>query len=252
LLKRNSEDGKTKDIKMVVGLISSVPQEGKIIAGQLGEQRQMSGMPLREGKTHGNDVIYIVSGMGKTNAAHAATVLNERFSPGIVILFGVGGAYPSAGLEVGDLAVAKKEIYGDEGVLRGDRFHGTEFIGIPLLKRDGKRYFNEFPLDRRLIRMALGSSLLVTRTVSGTFVTVSTCTGTKKRAFEFEKRFGAICENMEGAAVAHICAIYGIPVIEIRGISNIVDNRDKDKWNIGLAAEHCQKAVLNLLKLPIT
>jgi futalosine hydrolase len=233
---------------MVIALISSVPQEGKIIARQLEKQPQISGMPLHEGTKHGNDIIYVISGMGKTNAAHAATVLIEKFSPDIIILFGIGGAYPSSGLEVGDVAVAEKEIYGDEGFQRGNGFHGTKSIGIPLLKRGGNRYFNEFPLDRKLIRKALQSSRLVTRTVSGTFVTVSTCTGTKERAFVFEKRFGAICENMEGAAVAHICAIYAIPMIEIRGISNIVENRDKGKWNIGLAAEHCQKAIMNVLE----
>lgn len=236
---------------MLIGLISSVIKEGKIIARQWDKRRQISGMPSYEGNTHANDIVYVVSGMGKTNAAHAATVLIERFSPGLVILFGVGGAYPSSGLEVGDVAVAEKEVYGDEGFQRGNRFHGTECIGIPLLKRGRKRYFNEFPLDRKLSRKTLESARLVTKTAAGTFVTVSTCTGTKARALELEKRLGAICENMEGAAVAHVCAIYGIPMIEIRGISNIVENRDKDRWNVTLAAEHCQEVVLNVLKVPI-
>ena len=91
---------------------------------------------------------------------------------------------------------------------------------------------------------------------TGTFVTVSTVTGTDKRARELEKRFsassasggGAICENMEGAAVAHVCAMYGIPMLEIRGISNIVEDRDRSKWDIKTAAENCQKAVFVLLK----
>lgn len=236
---------------MLIGLISSVTKEGRIIARQWDKRRQISGIPSYEGKTQANDIIYVVSGMGKTNAAHAATVLIERFSPGLVILFGIGGAYPSSGLEVGDMAVAEKEVYGDEGFQKSNGFHGTEFIGIPLLKRGRKRYFNEFPLDRKLRRKTLESARLVTKTASGTFVTVSTCTGTKERAFEFEKKLGAICENMEGAAVAHVCAIYGIPMIEIRGISNIVEDRDKDRWNITLAAENCQKAVMNVLKVPI-
>ncbi|GFP22067.1 futalosine hydrolase [Candidatus Hakubella thermalkaliphila] len=87
---------------------------------------------------------------------------------------------------------------------------------------------------------------------SGTFVTVSTSTGTSKRAREIERRFstsgGAICENMEGAAVAHVCTMYGIPMLEIRGISNIVEDRDKSKWDIKKAAENCQKIMLALVK----
>jgi futalosine hydrolase len=82
----------------------------------------------------------------------------------------------------------------------------------------------------------------------GAFVTVSTTTGTDKRAREIEKRFNAICENMEGAAVAHVCAMYGIPMVEIRGISNIVEDRDRSKWDIKKAAENCQKIILALIK----
>jgi futalosine hydrolase len=82
---------------------------------------------------------------------------------------------------------------------------------------------------------------------SGPFLTLSTCTGTSKRVKELEKTFHAICENMEGAAVAHICTLYGIPMVEIRGISNVVEDRDKKKWNIKLASKNCQKVVIEFL-----
>ena len=52
---------------------------------------------------------------------------------------------------------------------------------------------------------------------------------------------------MEGAAVAHVCAMYKIPVIEMRGVSNIVEDRDRSKWDLALAAENCQKAVIEVL-----
>ncbi|GFP22068.1 futalosine hydrolase, partial [Candidatus Hakubella thermalkaliphila] len=100
------------------------------------------------GKTN---IIHIISGIGKTNAAHAATLLIEKFSPSAVINFGIGGAYPSANLRAGDIAIADKEIYGDEGLWLKDGFHKTDEIGIPLLKKDRKKYFNEFPLDRKFI-----------------------------------------------------------------------------------------------------
>ncbi len=241
----------------MIGLISSIPEERKLLRKQI-EDVHISRFTIHElltGRIYGKDVIHIVSGMGKTNAAHATTILLEKFSPETVILFGVGGAYPFTGLKVGDIAVAEKEVYGDEGVLVPDGFHGTEFIGIPLLKKGRKRYFNEFPFDKKLVERAVESSEFVTRHASrvtaiksGTFVTVSTCTGTKKRAIELRKRFNALCENMEGASVAHICAMYGTPMTEIRGISNIVEDRDKSKWNMKLAGDNCERVVMKLLK----
>jgi len=120
------------------------------------------------------------------------------------------------------------------------------------LKKGRKEYFNEFPLDGKLVNKVVElithhSSLITVK--KGTFLTLSSCTGTKKRAVELERRFGAICENMEGAAIAHICALYGIPLIEMRGISNIVEDRDRSAWNITLAAENCQKAALECIRV---
>jgi futalosine hydrolase len=239
----------------MIGLISSVPEEGKLIMGCLKKRTEIAGKPLYRGAIGDTGVVYIISGMGKTNASHAATILLERFSPDSVILFGVGGAYPSSGLKLGDVAVAEKEFYGDEGVLTHDGFQGTEIIGIPLLKKGSKKYFNEFRLNKKLVKRAMDVIEQMTlahppkggvKVKSGAFVTLSTCTGTRTRALELKKRFGAICENMEGAAVAHICASYGTPMIEIRGISNIVEDRVRDRWNMPRAAENCQRAVLEV------
>ena len=154
-----------------------------------------------------------------------------------------------------DITVEEKEVYGDEGVLTRDGFRDTGLIGIPLLMKGRKKYFNEFVLDKALVRKTLkafynapSSLLSANRIKSDTFVTVSSCTGTRKRALELQKRFGAICENMEGAAAAHICTLYDTPLLEIRGISNIVEDRDRSAWDIVLASENCQKVLEKLLR----
>jgi len=247
----------------IIGLISSVPAEGGLFIKKLRRTDKNTGdyPEIYIGNLSGKEVVYSVSGIGKTNASHAATLLIRDYSPAIIINFGVGGAYPSAGLKVGDIAVATKEIYADEGVLVKEGFSNMQVTGIPIFKRGNEKYFNEFPLDKAFFKKAVksfGSSHppippLVrggeggVKFKSGAFVTVSACTGTIKRALELEKRFKAICENMEGASIAHLCCLYKIPCIEIRGISNIVEDRDTEKWNIRLAAENCQKALINLL-----
>ena len=238
-----------------IGLISSVSVEGEVIRRNLADIHEgvHCGLTFQEGTVYDKSVVYLISGIGKTNASRGTTFLIEKFSPGIIIHIGVGGAYPLSGLRAGDIAVAEKEIYGDEGVLLKDGFHTAEMIGIPLLVKTPKKYFNEFPQNKKLLKMAVRISRVTFHasniTVrSGPFLTLSTCTGTVRRAREIEKTFHAICENMEGAAVAHVCMSCGIPMVEIRGISNIVGERNKKKWNINLAAENCQRVVLELLK----
>lgn len=243
--------------KPLVGLISSVTLENKTLVKKLGlKKNRIAGLQhCYTGSFSGRDIVCITSGVGKTNAAHAATVLIQKFMPGVMITFGVGGAYPSSGLQVGDVAVADKEVYGDEGVLLKSGFRGTDHMGIPLLTKGSRKYFNEFRLDRKYVKKAVQAarftsdhSSYITRVKAGPFVTVSACTGSRKKALELQKKYNAVCENMEGAAVAHICALYGKPMVEVRGISNIVEDRDKTKWDLVLAAENCQHVVLGLLK----
>lgn len=241
----------------LIGLLSAVPSEGLFLAKKLKKIKTYPGFYpfFYKGNVGGKEVIYSVSGMGKTNAAHAATVLIRDYSPELLINFGVGGSYPSSKLAVGDIMVAEAEIYGDEGVLDASGFHGLEFIGIPALRKGKKKYFNEFALKSSLAEAAAGSAREAfqgasnrAKVKSGRFVTVSTATGTRKRAVELQKRWGGICENMEGAAIAHVCALHRIPMIEIRGVSNVVEDRDTGKWDLALAAENCCMAVIRLLK----
>ncbi|MFI5807296.1 futalosine hydrolase [Streptomyces sp. NPDC051561] len=69
---------------------------------------------------------------------------------------------------------------------------------------------------------------------TGTVLTVSTVTGTAARADELRARHpGAAVEAMEGFGVAEAAALFGLPVLEIRAVSNAVGPRDRDAWRIG-------------------
>jgi futalosine hydrolase len=232
--------------KPLIGLITAVPFEAALLLKEMRGARQIA-PSVTAGRLGGKKAAHVSSGIGIANAARAATALIERFSPCAVILFGIGGAYPQSGLRPGDLAVAEREVYADTGLLLEDGLHGMEAIGIPLVRKGGRRYFNEFPMDRKLLNKALKTNK---DGASGVFLTVSQCTGTLRRALELERKHGALCENMEGAAVAQVCAFYGTPAVELRGISNVVEDRDTGRWAKELAAKKCQDAVLRLLESP--
>jgi futalosine hydrolase len=76
------------------------------------------------------------------------------------------------------------------------------------------------------------------------FATVNTCTGSDNDARALESRTGGAVESMEGAAIAHVAALAGIPAGEIRGISNLVGNRDRSAWRVKEAALAAQQALL--------
>lgn len=196
------------------------------------------------GVLDGAPVVLLPGGMGKVNVAQAVTALLEREPVAGVIGFGIGGAYPGSGLEVGDVALASTAVYGDEGVDAPGGWISTEGIGIPLLQRGQVRRFNQFPLDAARVeraRSALAAAGIPARV--GPFVTVSACSGTTARGEELARRFGALCEGMEGAALAHVCALYDVPCLELRAVSNAVEDRDLSRWRLRDAALAAQRAV---------
>lgn len=195
------------------------------------------------------DVICIETGVGKVNAAMTASLALFKYRPDIVISMGIGGAYPGAGLNTGDIAVAQCEIYGDEGVMLENDFLTLEAVGIPFYKKGKAKLFNTFPLHTKLTERLFDTiSRQYKNTKTGAFVTVSSCTGTRNRADELTKRYNGICENMEGAAIVHTCTTFGTPVVELRGISNIAADRDRDSWQCAKASKIAQHAVIMFIK----
>jgi len=259
--------------KQPIALISAVPFESaileKILEKDISEESdkktdkktanklssKKTPLDIRRRRLDQLQLVITNSGVGKVNAAIATTLLARECSPFLVISFGVGGAYPGSKLQPGDLALAEEEILPDEGVMTSKGlYRPIEAIGFPLLKTRAKSMpgrqntYNTFPLDPAFTieaQKALRNSEIDFKT--GPFLTVSTGTGTTVQARKYRKKYGAICENMEGGAIAQVCALFQIPLIEIRGISNLVENRDKRRWKIDLAMQKVQQAVLVLL-----
>ncbi|NLI82642.1 MAG: hypothetical protein GX443_13280 [Deltaproteobacteria bacterium] len=84
--------------------------------------------------------------------------------------------------------------------------------------------------------------------VYGPSLTVGMTSGDRQTARGRFHRYGAFAENMEGSAVAQTCLLYGVPVVECRGISNMAGDRRKENWKSELAVAHCQGILLRFLE----
>jgi futalosine hydrolase len=190
----------------------------------------------------------VVAGLGAVNTALALTRSIAAARPDLVVQIGVAGAYVPAGVRVGSVLLANEEMYGDVGVITPDGWLPADAIGIPLVPATGSSpaRFNRFPFDAALVAAAeriCGS--LVART--GRFLTLAQCTGVRTIGDVLYSRFGALCESMEGAAAAQVCAIHGVPFLELRGVSNLVEDRNRAAWQLETAARGAEAALNRLL-----
>lgn len=230
-----------------VALIVSTPFECRQVADaiQNAHTRSLAGLTWTSGRLdtrHGTQrVILCISGIGKTNAARAATLLIARARPSLIVNFGVGGAYEASRLRIGDIVVADQEHYGDEGVRIGHQHVSMEGLSLPLLSVGEETFFNSFPMHV--------PHTLARHSRVGGFVTVSSCTGTGADGRRMEQRWNALCENMEGAAIAHVAKAHALKAVELRSISNIIEDRSGnpiDRSHLLRAAELSQDFFLTM------
>jgi len=193
---------------------------------------ELEGALLRERLDGSHSAVDIIrTGVGPVNAAHALTMYLANTGARAVVVCGVAGAYPGSRLRVGDVVSAETERYGDLGAASPSGFLDMQALGFPVVEA-ATPLFNELPMQ------------LFPAEPRVPFVTVSCCTGTASAAKELETRTGGAVESMEGAAIAHIALLHTVPVGEVRGISNIVTDRDTKTWKLKEAAIAAQEALL--------
>lgn len=188
----------------------------------------------------------LVGGVGPLETAvRLSSYLHRQREPlRLVINFGIAGAYDQPldlpQPQLLDLCLATREVFGDFGLAYGDRIEPLP----PSLVGDQGYDLDQGYLER-------GSAMLLAqgmRPLRGNFVTVAAASATAARGSMLRQRWSALCENMEGAAVVRVCREFSIPVLEIRAISNRVEDRDPLNWQLSQACEKAAEAVSCLLQ----
>ncbi|MFC8566540.1 futalosine hydrolase [Streptomyces sp. NPDC057245] len=140
----------------------------------------------------------------------------------LVVSAGIGGGF-APGAPVGSLVVADEITAADLGAETADGFLPVTDLGFGTVTHHPPPGLVAAAAD------ATGAR-------PGTVLTGSTVTGTAERAALLRERHPrALAEAMEGFGVAEAAAAHGVPVLELRAVSNPVGPRDRAAWRIGEA-----------------
>ena len=185
-----------------------------------------------------------VTGVG-IPATFAHLHLTASSLPSLVLNVGIAGAYPETGIAIGDIVLAASEVYGDIG------FETPYADGFRAIADSpfGDFYREQIPTVTPPEWTRLNSPNLDFRVHVTHGCTVNACTGIRATGIRRRDRFGAGFETMEGAAVAQVGRAAGIPVCEIRAISNRASDRDMRPENIRLALENLRRYLETCLGL---
>ncbi|WP_406011405.1 futalosine hydrolase [Streptomyces sp. NBC_00637] len=212
---------------MRVLVATAVPAERDAVARALpgpGTQARLPGVTLhRTGET----LDLLAAGVGPALAAAsvsaaltAAALSGDPY--GLVVSTGIAGGFAPAA-PVGSLVLADEITAADLGAETADGFLPVTDLGFGAVTHRP---------PESLVREAAAA----TGALTGAVLTVSTVTGSAARAAVLrETHPRALAEAMEGFGVAEAAAAHGVPVLEIRAVSNPVGPRDRDTWRIGAA-----------------
>jgi futalosine hydrolase len=198
---------------------------------------------------HGDAVVATLAlGLGKANTAAGLTAALLALAPRVVVQIGIGGAYLGSFLSVGLVAVATEEVDLELGVREADGWRDLASLGFSLTPALGGRppRGNVVPTHE-----ALAAAIArLAGAVPARFATLDAVTGDVDVGAALARDHGVAVESMEGVAAALVCDRLAIPFAEVRGVSNVVGERDRRRWNVRAAASAAADAVRTLLRHP--
>jgi len=192
------------------------------------KETRIQGVVFTSGTVGGTRVVTARSGVGKVNAALAATLLADHFAPAAIIFSGTAGAV-ATDVSPSDVVIGTGVGYHDFGSVTDEGFTRSATRDPSTGQRDPAF----FPADPNLLaaaRKAAGSVRLSRgplpdnsrdpRIHEGLIVTGDAFMASPARRTELRRELNASALEMEGAAVAQVGKRFGIPVLVIRSITD--------------------------------
>ena len=211
---------------MAIAILSSMDQEIRAVESQLLQPvtRELSGRQFITGSLCGTDVVTAISGYGKTGAAATTGALLAAFAVDSVVFGGVAGGIHDT-VSIGDVVVADRLIHHDIDVSPRFAPHGVPSLGRA-----------EIPADPELT-MHLADAAhehfgadAVAATPQGKVHVGLVASGDQFISSEAQvaglrrKLPEVLAVEMEGAAVAQVCAERQVPFAVFRSISDRADS----------------------------
>ena len=231
---------------MTIGIIGAMePEVADLIAAlENHEVVKTSLCEIHKGAIKDKEVAVVQSGIGKCSAAAVAALLIELCHPTAIINTGCAGAI-STELKIGDLVLSSKACHHDAdltafGYAKGQMAgHDQFFNADPMLMAKADIAASNMPELKDKVR-------------TGLIVSGDQFINTKEAKDSIRESFpdAMVCE-MEGAAIAQICADSNVPYLVIRSVSDDACERETVTYDEFMphAAALSAKLVKSLLPL---
>lgn len=200
-----------------------------------------AGMEFFEGKLGALPVVVVQCGVGKVNAAMCTQILCACFDVTHIVNTGIAGSL-SAELDIADILISRDAMYHD--------FDCTQF-GYDMGRVPGLDV-TAFPASQSMIDIAYAAAEHVNagHTRIGRVASGDQFVADPAQKARIIAVTGAMCTEMEGAAIAQTAYRNGVPFVIVRAISDKADDSAQMDYPSfeRLAAHRCAEITEQLAK----
>lgn len=215
---------------MNILLTAATKLESELIINELG-LLQVSDLLWKN-----NDTFVLITGVGMVNTAlHLGRLLAQE-KIDFAINYGIAGAL-DRNIPLGEVVEIESDSFYELGAESPEGFLTMQDLGFPIIQKDSYMLY-DLPINPNI-------SPLSVRKMKG--ITVNRIHGTGTSIDELRKKCTSIIETMENAAFVHAMWVFSIPYWSFRGISNYIEPRNKDSWNVRESVKNVQNFVLHAL-----
>jgi futalosine hydrolase len=198
------------------------------------------GINLYTTRYSGHEITLLITGVGMVATAfHMGGLNKEDFD--LAINAGIAGSF-SKELQTGQLVNVTTDCFAEMGADYGEKF-------IPLYNMDFAKDFAEpFMTKGGILQNPTQTpNAIINELQKVKGITVNTVNGQAERIEKIVEMFSPEVESMEGAAFLFGCLKKGLPCFQLRAISNYIEPRNLNNWNIPLAIGILNKRLVEII-----
>lgn len=229
---------------MILGIITAMQEEMEPLLKELVEDKRIkkAHMEFIKGKLWDKNVVIVISGIGKVNAAVCSQILIDDFNVNNIINVGVAGGI-GENILPGDVVIGENLVQHD---IDTSAF-GDKIGQVPRLDTF------DFKCDKAMIVAAKQACEGITnhKYYTGRIITGDQFIADIDKISMLRENFNAVACEMEGGSIAQVCYLNNIPFIVIRSISDnagIGAHMDYNKFK-EVAVENSTVILRNMLKI---
>ncbi|NEU08854.1 futalosine hydrolase [Flavihumibacter sp. R14] len=184
----------------------------------------------------------LVTGVGMVATAFALGRHLSETKYDLAVNMGIAGSF-NFDLSLGEVVQITQDVFAELGAEDGDDFLSLNELGFGEVNQYAVAAHQESHSPR--LNGANLRSLDQLKKVKA--ITVNKVHGNELTIARTLSRYDAQVESMEGAAFFYACNQTQTPCLQVRAISNYVERRNKEKWNIGLAVKNLNDFLYSFL-----